>query len=78
MGCSVIIKKKICTAETYGIHERIGYFHPIQTYYLGELKEKVSEPTEEGNEPEWFEYEDLKGKMYLEMQNWALEQCFEK
>ncbi len=54
MGCSVIVKKKICTAETYGINERIGYFHPIQTYYLGELKGKVSEPTEEGNEPEWF------------------------
>ena len=74
-GCRVSIKDKVCTAEMYTVHPVIGYFHPIQTYYLGEVFEE-REKTEEGHKFLWIEYDELKGKMYVEMQNWALEQCF--
>ena len=43
-----------------------GYFHPIQTYYTGELLERVQEPTEAGHRLGWIKCEDLKGKMVME------------
>ena len=75
-GYTVLIKEKVCTAETYAHHPEIGYFHPIQTYYTGELVEKKQEPIEEDHELVWMSYSDLKGKMHVEMQNWALDECF--
>lgn len=73
-GYEVTVKEKICSAETYCKHPIIGFFHPIQIYYSGELKERISEPTEKDHKFLWVEYDALRGKMYLEMQNWALEQ----
>lgn len=70
------VKEKLCSAETYVKHPTIGYFHPIQTYYYGELLDKVASPTETDHVLCWIEYEELKGNMFLEMQNWALEQLF--
>ena len=75
-GYAVAVKDRICSAETYCEHEEIGFFHPIQTYYMGELIEKVSSPMEKDHIFLWVEYDEIKGKMYLEMQNWVLEQCF--
>ena len=40
-GYTVNINQKLCSAEAYSKHPKIGYFHPIQTYYIGELLEKV-------------------------------------
>lgn len=71
------LKDKICSAETYMKPPAIGYFHPIQTYYFGELLEKVSDFTETDHILCFVEYEQLKGNMFLEMQNWALEQAYE-
>ncbi len=71
-GYTVNIKQKLCSAETYTKHPNIGYFHPIQTYYIGELIEKVQEPIESDHKFMWVEYEQLKGKMFEEMQNWAI------
>lgn len=76
IGFSVCVKDKICSAETYTKHPSIGYFHPIQTYYFGELLEKVSDFTETDHILCFVEYEQLKGNMFLEMQNWALEQAY--
>ena len=73
-GCSVIIREKICSAETYCKHKTIGYFHPIQTYYSGEICGKAGKPVENGHRFKWMDYELLKGQLYAEMQNWALEQ----
>ncbi|WP_242952149.1 glycoside hydrolase family 43 protein [Butyrivibrio sp. YAB3001] len=39
--------------------------------------EMVAEPTEEDHKFEWVEYNELRGNMYLEMQNWALDKFFE-
>lgn len=72
-GYRVCVKDRLCSAESYMKHPTIGYFHPIQTYYIGALLEKVAEPIEKDHAFRWVEYNRLKGKMYLEMQNWALE-----
>ena len=76
-GFEAAVGEKICSAETYFLHETIGYFHPIQTYYAGSLAEKISEPTESDHKFMWIDYDELSGKMYLEMQNWALERALE-
>lgn len=75
-GCTVSVIDKVCSAETYGKHPVIGYFHPIQTYYIGNVLSKVLAPTEKDHNFLWIEYDKLKGKMFAEMQNWALEQVF--
>ncbi len=73
-GYLPLVKGKLCSAEAYSKHPTIGYFHPIQTYYYGELLEKVSIPIEKDHFLRWVDYEQLKGNMFLDMQNWALEQ----
>ena len=75
-GYVPLVKGKLCSAETYVKHPEIGCFHPIQTYYYGELLDKVAVSTETDHVLCWIEYEKLKGNMFLEMQNWALEQLF--
>lgn len=74
VGYLANVKGKLCSAETYTLHPTIGYFHPIQTYYYGELLEKISIPIETDHVLCWIEYDKLMGKMFLEMQNWALGQ----
>ena len=74
-GYKVSIGKKVCSAETYWEHSTLGYFHPIQTYYVGELLEQVCVPVEDDHEFVWTDYNELADNMYLEMQRWALEQC---
>ena len=75
-GCVVLVKDKICSAETYSKHPTIGYFHPIQTYYVGKVLSKVGTTVETDHHFLWIECDKLKGKMFVEMQNWALEQVF--
>lgn len=75
-GYSVLTGKKVCSAETYTKHPVIGYFHPIQTYYLGELVEQKQIPIDSDHKLVWMDYDNLKGRMFSEMQNWALEQCW--
>lgn len=75
-GYSVLIGKKVCSAEAYIEHPAIGYFHPIQTYYLGELVEQKQLPIETDHRLVWMDYYNLKDRMFSEMQNWALEQCW--
>ena len=76
VGCSARVEGKLCSAETYCTHPKIGYFHPIQTYYFGVLLDKTVPPVETDHVLLWIAYEELKGKMFSEMQNWALEQLF--
>ena len=73
-GYVALIEGALCSAETYTKHPTLGYFHPIQTYYLGKLLKKQGEGTESDHILRWVEYEQLRGKMFVEMQNWALEQ----
>ena len=75
VGYMVSVGDKICLAEMYYKHPTIGYFHPIQTYYVGELLEQISIPVEDDHEFVWMDYNELVDNMYLEMQSWALKQC---
>ena len=78
IGYTVSVGNKICSAEMYCEHPSIGYFHPIQTYYVGELLEQVSLPVEDNHEFVWVDYNELVDNMYLEMQSWALAQCMKE
>ena len=75
-GWTVRIDAKLCSAETYTTHATLGLFHPIQTYYTGSLGSQVAQPTEPDHTLLWMDYEQLRGKLFSEMQNWALEQLF--
>lgn len=77
-GYTVLVGNIICSAEMYYEHPTIRYFHPMQTYYVGELLEQVSLPVEDDHEFVWVDYNELVDNMYLEMQSWALEQCLKK
>lgn len=77
-GYTVSVKEKMCSAEFYEKNPQIGYFHPIQTYYLGELVRQDQSPIEKDHKLVWINYENLKGKMHVDIQNWALEQCWNK
>ncbi len=72
-GYSVTVGNKVCSAESYCIHEKIGFFHPVQTYYAGKLLSKEAAPTEKDHVFQWAAYEEIRGKLYSEMQNWALD-----
>ena len=73
-GYTVSLGELICTAEAYVKHSELGYFHPMQSYYTGVLEQKVQEPIESDHIFEWVKYEKLKGNMFSQMQNWAIEQ----
>ena len=73
-GLAVEVGEKICSAETYTVHPTIGYFHPIQTYYDGKVISRVSDIHETDHEFVWIKREMIRGKLFAEMQNWALEQ----
>ena len=72
-GCTIVLKEKIASAETYCEHPKLKHFHPIQHYYLGELSVKIQEPLESDHKLEWVEIEETKGKMFAPMQEWAIQ-----
>ena len=74
VGYTVSVGSKVCSAEMYCEHPTIGYFHPIQTYYVGELMEQVNVAVEDDHEFVWMDYDEVVDNMYLEMQSWALKQ----
>ena len=78
VGYEVTIGDKVCSAEHYTYHKRIGYFHPIQTYYMGTLGRRVESPVEKDHTLMWLPYNEIKGKMFSPMQNWALDVCWNK
>ncbi|MCH5198504.1 MAG: NUDIX domain-containing protein [Oscillospiraceae bacterium] len=63
----------LCSAESYTSHYILGAFHPIQSYYAGTLGEKICEPKETDHKLIWLSPEELKGRLYADLQNWAIE-----
>ncbi len=78
IGYEVTVGEKVCSAEHYTYHKKVGYFHPVQEYYLGKLVSKTGAPVEPDHTLMWLTYDELKGRMFSEMQNWALEVCYKK
>lgn len=68
------VETKICSAEMYTTHPTLGYFHPVQTYYSGELHLQLDCPKEKDHTLCWITYDELRGNMFAQMQNWALDQ----
>lgn len=77
-GCAALVGPRLCSAESYSHHPVLGYFHPSQTYYLGALSEPVCAPKEPDHRLCWVALEELRGKMFVQMQNWALEQLIQR
>lgn len=75
-GYSVLVKDKVCSAETFYFEPSIGFFHPIQVYYSGDLLDMVQRPKEKDHKLVWVEYDAIIGNMYHEMQSWAIEQIW--
>ena len=79
IGYTVKVGEKLCSAEHYTYHKRIGYFHPIQHYYMGELiRMEESFTVEKDHTLMWFSYDEIKGKMFSPMQNWAVDMAWKK
>lgn len=77
-GVEVTIVEKICSAETFTTHPRLGPFHPIQTYYAGEILKQVQLPLEKDHTLLFGSFQELDGKLFAEMQNWALQEFWKK
>lgn len=77
-GITVTIGEKICSAETFTAHPRLGPFHPIQTYYTGEILKQVQAPLEKDHILLICSFRELEGKLFAEMQNWALREFWKK
>lgn len=75
IGYTIRLVRKIGWAESYTLHSALGYFHPTQHYYEAELLEKVKEPIEKDHFLCWIPADEIKGKMFSDMQNWAVEQA---
>lgn len=74
----VTIGEKIGSAETFTTHPRLGPFHPIQTYYAGEILKQVQAPLEKDHTLLFGSFQELDGKLFAEMQNWALQEFWKK
>ncbi len=72
IGYEALIKHELCSAESYLEHPVIGHFHPIQTYFVGELTKKIQPPTETNHTLVWLDLNEANGMLYPEMQNWAI------
>ena len=78
VGCSANVDRLLCTAEAFDVHPRKGFFHPVQSYYLGSISEPIAEPLEKDHELQWLEYDFLRGRMFSQMQNWAIDMAWEE
>ena len=75
-GYTCVISEYVGSAEEYKNNQpAIGYFHPLQNYYIGELIEKICDPIELDHVLTWVKPEEAVGKIWIEMQKKALEYC---
>ena len=71
-GCVASVGACVGSAEAYTVHPTVGYFHPIQTYYIGEISEAVDVPLESDHRLVWLKIDTAAHQMYSEMQRWAI------
>lgn len=75
-GYDIEIKEFICKSDSYHYSDSLNcYIHPIGYFYIANLKSKVKEPIETDHKLHWISIKELKEKMYLEHQIWAIEQA---
>ncbi|MCI8387648.1 MAG: NUDIX domain-containing protein [Clostridiales bacterium] len=76
-GIDVSVGELLDSGEMYTIHSKLGYFHPIQHYYRGEVIASVCEPTEPDYELVWLELSDY-SLLYLPVQRAVIESLLKK
>ena len=74
-GWDVEVKDYVCTADSYIIHERIGPFHPIQTYYHGTFTEEWIPPSDTDVIEHTLLPLTALDQLYSPMQRYAVELC---
>lgn len=76
-GLSVVPKELICKGDYYHfIEETKTYFHGIGYFYYMEVGDVVSKPTEFDHYLVWLSFEEIKEKLFLPHQIWAVEQVY--
>ena len=78
VGCVAKVDKLLCTAEAYDVHPRKGFFKPVQSYYTGSISGPVADPIEKDHDLMWLEHNFLHGRMFSQMQNWAIDMAWEE
>lgn len=78
LGCTVRIDRPLGAADMYGWHEKIGWFHPIQHYFCGELIRKVAAPVEEDHTLVWLPLSEAEKLLFTECQRWAVGRCIKR
>lgn len=78
MGFRIRVDQRLCSAESYLVHEAVGYFHPVQYYYTGILLESVCEPVESDHHLVWLPCAQAAGRMCVEQQAWAVRQALKE
>lgn len=73
VGCLAEVGEFLCSADAYTVHHGNEPYHPVQYYYLGSISAPLQPPAEEDHTLVWMDLENLRGKMFSVMQNWALE-----
>lgn len=76
IGMSVIVKDFICKGDRYSWVDSVGYMHAIGYFYFVQGIDIISEPIEKDHELVWLNIENCCDCMYLEHQEWAVNQAF--
>lgn len=78
LGCTVRIGRVLGTADMYVRHEKIGWFHPIQHYFCGELIRKVAAPVEKDHTLVWLPLGEAENLLFSECQRWVVGRCIKR
>ena len=78
VGCIATVDRLYATAEAYTVHPRKAFFHPVQSYYLGSISVPVCTPKEDDHKLLWLSFDEIYGRMFSQMQNWAIKVCWEE
>ena len=75
IGYDVRVDDLIASADTWDTHPKVGYFHPIQFYYSGELLDPlVEDGGTDGTQLEWVPLDRIDELLFVPMQRWAVRQ----
>lgn len=76
-GLSVIPNNLVCKGDYYHFIEQTKTdFHGIGYFYYMEIGEVISEPTELDHYLAWLTIDEIKEKLFLPHQIWAVEQAY--
>lgn len=63
-GGDVKLTRLVGTADSYERHPVLGWFHPVQYYYMGELMRRAGVPVEPDHKLVWMPVRRRKGCLF--------------